>query len=280
MAFRATLVATLLALLALPAEARGRSSTTHGSAPVGGRSSPPTSSHGSAPVNGGRGRGPSLGTPYPRTFIPRYGYGYGYGYYRPLLGYGFSPWLVAPGTPETSPGPTQLRVTAGIQAVALLVGETGVTVGVHGQLEGERWGVALAAQNVSSRQAGATGGLQSIQQAQVRVTYAFLTGRFGRLRGELGGDVLFAPRYIALAPSAGLAGSLWVGGPVALEASVLVSPLPFWQLDYQAGVAVGLGPVGLRAGWRTQVLDDRGAVDGTVHHLVFMGPYLGVAVVF
>ena len=55
---------------------------------------------------------------------------------------------------------------------------------------------------------------------------------------------------------------------------------PFRQLDYKVGAAVGLGPVGLRAGWRTQVLDDMGLVDGVDHRDVFMGPYVGLAFVF
>ena len=59
-----------------------------------------------------------------------------------------------------------------------------------------------------------------------------------------------------------------------------VTNRPSWQFDAQLGLALGLGPVGLRAGWRTQILDDRGLADGVVHRDTFMGPYVGVAVVF
>jgi hypothetical protein len=39
---------------------------------------------------------------------------------------------------------------------------------------------------------------------------------------------------------------------------------------------VGLGPAGLRAGWKQIYLNDLGLVDGIVHADLFSGPYLGV----
>jgi hypothetical protein len=84
----------------------------------------------------------------------------------------------------------------------------------------------------------------------------------------------------ALAPSGGLSGTLWIYGPLALEGSFIATPWPVVQLDGRAGLAVGLGPVGLRAGWRAQLLDDRGVVDGVVHRDLFTGPYVGASIVF
>jgi hypothetical protein len=175
--------------------------------------------------------------------------------------------------------PPSLRVTAGLEAMTYVVGEAGLTVGATAHFEGERWGVLLGGQNIAVASLEGPG-VDLLQQAQARLTYAFLTGRFGRLRAEVGADAVFASDLIVVGPSLGLNGTLWVGGPVALEGTVLVTPFPFWQLDYRAGLAVGLGPVGLRAGWRTQVLDDRGLVDGVVHRDVFMGPYVGASIVF
>ena len=178
---------------------------------------------------------------------------------------------------EESPS---LRVTAGLEAMTYVNGETGVTLGAQVHVEGERWGVLLGGQNIAVRSLDGAG-VDMLQQAQARLTYAFLSGRYGRLRAELGVDAVFAPSIITTGPSAALSGTLWIGGPVALEGMVLVTPLPFWQLDYRAGVAVGLGPVGLRAGWRTQVLDDRGLTgDGLVHRDVYMGPYVGASIAF
>jgi hypothetical protein len=293
MLLRRALLVVLVA--ALPAQARfGKGGGSSGSA------HPASSSHGAGPVSPGKGSGgtgatastPSRTTSTgawrggygPGAFVPRYGYGYGYGY----PGYGlYAPYAVWPwvGLPPTAPAqaalpPLPLRITAGALAMVYVNGQTGLTLGVQGQVEGERWGLFLAGQNIAARALDGTSTMDFIQQAQLRATYAFLTGRYGRLRAELGVDAVFAPNLIALGPSAALSGTLWVGGPVALEGLVLVTPYPFWQLDYQAGLALGLGPVGLRAGWRTQVLDDRGLVDGTVHRDVYMGPYAGVAVVF
>lgn len=206
---------------------------------------------------------------YSGWFVPRYGYGYGYYAGPPLVGQA----EVAQETPN-------LRVIAGLEAMTYIKGETGLTLGAQVHVEGDRWGVLLSGQNIAVRSLDGPG-VDMLQQAQARLTYAFLSGRYGRLRAELGLDAIFASSIISTAPSAGLSGTLWVGGPVALEGTVLVTPLPFWQLDYRAGLAVGLGPVGLRAGWRTQVLDDRGLTgDGVVHRDVFMGPYVGASIVF
>jgi hypothetical protein len=154
-----------------------------------------------------------------------------------------------------------------------------LTVGVLANFEGEQFGVSIAAQNIAVKNQEGPG-YDTIQQASARLTWAFLTGRYGRLRAELGGDIFFAPSMTVIAPTGGVSGSVWVGGPVALEDSIFATPWPITQLDYRAGLAVGLGSVGLRAGWRTQVLDDRGVVDGEAHRDVFMGPYVGASFVF
>jgi hypothetical protein len=146
--------------------------------------------------------------------------------------------------------------------------------------EGERWGISIAFQNIAAPSRETAGAFDTIQQFNAHVTFAFLTGKYGRLRVEGGGDSLFASNLVVLAPTLGLSGSLWVAGPVALEASVMVTPWPIRQLDLRGGVVVGLGPVGLRAGWRTQVLDDQGLVDGIVNRDMFMGPYAGLSLAF
>lgn len=209
---------------------------------------------------------------YSGAYVPMYGYGYGY--YA-----GSTPSLVSGSQTSVAREEVAMRVTAGIEAMTYVVGQTGVTVGVSGYVEGAQWGFYFGGQNIAVRSEDNTS-FDTIQQVSARLTFSFLNGRYGRLRAELGADTVFAPDVIALGPTGGLSGSLWVGGPVALEGSVMVTPVPFWQLDYKVGVAVGLGPVGLRAGWRTQVLDDRGIVDGVAHRDSFMGPYVGVSIVF
>jgi hypothetical protein len=271
---RALLV--VLAMVALPAQARfGK---------AGSSSTPPPSS-GQGPGHSGN---PGTSRPFlvPRWVGPGWGSGYYSGWFVPQYGYGYgyAPMAVVPPLVATQPRPssdeTELRIVAGVEAMVYAIREVGYTVGVHGQVEGDRWGLVLAAQNISVQALDGSGTYDQLQQAQVRASFAFLTGRFGRLRAEVGADAVFAPNLISVGPSAALTGTLWLGGPLALEGSLLVTPFPFWQLDYRAGLALGLGPVGLRVGWRTQLLDDRGLVDGVVHRDVFMGPYAGVALVF
>jgi hypothetical protein len=56
--------------------------------------------------------------------------------------------------------------------------------------------------------------------------------------------------------------------------------IPHLQLDGQAGLAVHLGVLTLRAGWRALLLDERGLVDGEVHRDVLGGPFGGLGLNF
>ena len=309
---RAVVIAAVLAF-ATSAEARfgkggssSSSSSSSASTSSGTRTTSSTSSssttssssgggtyHGAAPVNSGSYQhsgasassyrpswGFSAGRPwrygyYSGAYVPRYGYGYGCYSAAPAV-YGAT--VVEERTDVQEP--TTLRLDAGAEAMPFINGQVGVTLGVHIMVEGDAWGFALTGQNITVRADDGSNGFDNLQQVGVHVTYAFLSGKYGRLRAELGGDAMFAPDVVMMGPTGGLSGSLWIGGPFALEGAVFVTPLPFKQLDYRAGLAVGLGAVGLRAGWRTQILDDNGAVDGVVHRDVFMGPYVGASIVF
>ena len=57
-------------------------------------------------------------------------------------------------------------------------------------------------------------------------------------------------------------------------------PVPYIQVDAQAGLALRLGILTLRSGWRWLMLDDRGRVDGVVHRDYFSGPYAGLGLNF
>lgn len=293
------LLLALTLLAATPADARfgkggggsssggkSSSSSSHGAAPVGPRTSSTSSSSGGGYSSGygytnGYSYGSSFYNPwrygyYSGAFVPMYGYGYGY--YGAPSGYGYAPGLATPGVRQE---PSSLRVSVGLEAIPYLSTERGgFGVGGTAMFEGQHWGISLAFQNIAAPSQDGTSSYDAIQQFNAHVTFAFLTGKYGRLRVEAGGDSIFAANLIVLAPTIGLSGSLWVAGPVALEASVMVTPWPIRQLDYRGGVVVGLGPIGLRAGWRTQVLDDQGLVDGNVNHDTFMGPYGGVSVAF
>lgn len=170
-----------------------------------------------------------------------------------------------------------LRVGAGVEGQGFV---NGFTLGVNVGLEGERWGLTASGQNIAVRKDDGTPGFDHLQVATAHVTFAFLTGRYGRLRVEGGADAAFAPDLIVVGPTAGLSGTIWIGGPFAIEGSTMVTPWPYLQLDAKLGAALGLGPVGLRAGVRLQVLDDRGLVGGVPNRDILFGPYVGAAVVF
>lgn len=212
---------------------------------------------------------------YSGAFVPWYGYGYGL--YAPPS----APAVAAP-TPSVQPEPpNELRVVGAMEANLYVGSEAGGgALNLSAMLEGARWGFGVAGQHMTLRSKDVPGEVDALRQLSLHASHAFLVGQSGRLRGVFGVDAVFAADLVALGPTGGLSGILWIAGPVALEGAASLTPLPFIQLDARANVALGLGPVGLRLGWRTQVLDDRGLVDGIVHQDVFNGPFAGFAYVF
>jgi len=294
---RPAAIFVVLVALAGPAEARfgkggsgrgtGSPPSSSGSGSSGRRSSPPSSYHSAQPVPSYRAQPapPSQGfstTRYAsRPYYRRYrGFGYGYGY-----SYYYAPPVVvapAPVPPPTEPLPeaeavSPIRVSLGIEGQGFI---GGANLGVNAMFEGERWGVSLSAADIIVRTDDGTEGFDHIGDFTAHLTFAFLTGQYGRLRLEAGADAFVAPHLITIGPTFGMSGVVWFGGPVGLEGSVNVTPWPFTQLDGKLGLAVGIENWGLRAGWRVQVLNDRGLVDGVAHQDIFNGPYLGLSYVF
>jgi len=283
----------LAALVALPAEARfgkggGGHSSYHGSSSG---SSPRKSTHAATPIGGGGSTGYLGGGGYggygygggyyqPRwysgfyygSFVPYYGYGWGY---PASYGYGYGGGVMTGGGAAVEEPP--LRVTAGAEAQGYL---TGFTLGVNAAVEGVRWGFAATAQNMAIRKDDGSSGFDNLQAVSAHLTFAPLTGQYGRLRLEGGADAVFAPNLIAIGPTVGASGVWWVGGPIALEGSIMYTPWPYTQVDAKAGLGVGIGAIGLRAGWRFQMLNDQGRVDGTSHTDIYNGPYVGLSLVF
>jgi hypothetical protein len=157
--------------------------------------------------------------------------------------------------------------------------ERGFTLGIHAALEGERWGFSASAQNIAVK-AKDDPGVDMIQQVNAHLTYAFVRTEHLRLRLEGGLQSAFAPSARFFGGGGGFSGSLWVAGPLVIEGSAIATVYPFVQVDGRAGLALGFGPVGIRGGWRVQVLDDRGLVDGVIHQDIFSGPYAGLSVAF
>jgi hypothetical protein len=173
-----------------------------------------------------------------------------------------------------------IRASAGLEFIYFTNQERGYALGLVAGLEIDRTGISVGAQHLTVATDDGTNGSDTIQQLTVRMSYALLVGSRGRVRVELGADTFFAPDITLFGPTAGFSGTLWVFGTFALEGSVMASAYPFWQLDGRAGVVIGIGALGLRAGFRAQLLDDQGTVDGVAHRDVFMGPYAGLGFTF
>jgi hypothetical protein len=244
----------------------GRSSASSG---WGGRRSSGWSFFGPRPVSYGY---------YSGAFVPRYGYGYCVRNTPLVTGAVMTSGVVGEGAVTTEQ--SGLRVTAGIEGLMLTANQVGYVLGAGASAEGERWGLTLQGQAIVVRADDGTLETDRIGVLSARLTYAFLAGKYGRLRLEGGAETVVAPSMVALAPAVGLSGSLWIFGPVALEASAVVVPWPYRELDWRAGAVLGVGPVGIRAGWRTQVLDDQGLVDQVIHRDTFAGPYAGLSMAF
>jgi hypothetical protein len=218
------------------------------------------------------------------AFVPSYGYGYGYYYAPPVMG------ATVMSQPVVQQEPGGLRISIGLEGLYSLsfTNGGGYILGANMLFEGDRFGVSIFAQTLQTQ-------LNQLSQINAHLTFAFLTGKFGRLRVELGADTIFARDLIVMAPTGGLSGQLWIAGPFALEGAIFATPWPIWQLDYRAGVVFGVESFGIRVGWRSQTLEDRGIVGGVPEDTtgctqlangnwscrdVVMGPYVGVGFVF
>lgn len=199
------------------------------------------------------------------AFVPMYGYGYAY------------PEVVGPADEEPQ---APLRATAGLEFLYFTNQDRGYSLGLNAAVEGERFGVSISAHHLSLATDDGSDGSDTLQQLSARVGYTLLSGDRGRVRAELGADVIFAADVVVGGPTIGFSGTLWIAGPLAFEASMYGSVYPFWQLDGRAGLVVGMGALGFRLGWRTQLLDDQGVVDGVAHRDIFMGPYAGLGFAF
>ncbi len=278
------------------AEARFGKAGSGGSTGGGGRSSGssggthravPVDSRGSSSGSSGSSGGSSSSGSSFSTFRYRSGLGYYSGAFVPFYGYGYrAPGLYYPTASINDPieveetsGTTRTTFNADVMFFVANANQ-GFALGLNGSFEGDRWGFNGSAQNLSVKTDDGSPGMDNLQQVNAHLTFAFLTGERGRARLEAGLDVVFAPSAIFLAPTAGLSGTVWLLGPLAFEASLYGSVYPFWQVDGRAAVVLGLGSVGFKLGWRTQLLDDQGAVDGVVHRDIFMGPYASVGFAF
>lgn len=294
-------LATAMATLLVPSDAQAR---------FGKRGSGASKTGSSAQTPGPR--APSSGPPAPRPprtephhgpyyryrspvyyggwYSPSYSYYYGshrYGSY-PYYPYGVTAPPPPPGTPPAPPGalpPPPEAMTAAPPPPILLAGADGLlpisggaAFGVSLSLEGRRWGIRGAAVGFSLPSEAAPGERDLLRTLDAHLTYAVLSGERGRVRVEAGLDSVFAEDVVVLGPDLGTSVEMALVGPLCAEGSAHFTPLPHRRFDVNAGLALGLGSLKMRAGWRHLVLDDNGVLrDGSRNIDRFTGPYLGLA---
>jgi hypothetical protein len=174
------------------------------------------------------------------------------------------------------------RMVLGFELGTVNDGHSGVGGMALGALrwEGERWGLDARVQGMALPTDDGTLGTDQLGLWSAHVSFAPVAVERVRLRLGAGVDVARAPDVLMLGPglSAGL--DVCLVGELDFEARAQYTPLPFDRREVEAGLALTLGPFMLRGGLRTQLLDDRGVVDGVRHVDQLTGPYLGAALVF
>jgi hypothetical protein len=275
-----------LVLALTPASAEARFGKRSGGGGGGASSGSAAGMHGATGYSAGS-RGFSYAPSY-RYFLPYYYgfpsfyYGWGYGYY-PYYGY-YPPYYYDPYSypyaPEISVGQQyrpELKVTLGAEGQAY---SGGGSLAVNAGLEGRRFGIRGQFTGLSIKADDGTPTNDTIKLFDLFATYALIAHPSARFRVEAGLMSAFAPDLTAVGPGFGFSGSLRLLGPLGAEAAIHGTPYPYRELDWNAGIALGFGPLALRGGWRRVYLDDNGLVyKGVNQKDIFSGPYAGVGII-
>ncbi len=191
----------------------------------------------------------------------------------------YAPQYVAPAPQQevsTVEDTREGRVAVGLEGHFF---SQGGNAGATAAFEERHWGFIAQGYQWGLRPLDGSPGLDTMQTASARLTYALVSGPTGRFRLEGGADVANTPEVLMVGPTVGVSGLLNTS-ILSLEASATWTPLPYQQLDVRAGIGVELGILQLRAGYRAQLLSDNGMVDGVDHTELFSGPYAGIGLIF
>ncbi|WNG61769.1 hypothetical protein F0U59_48945 [Archangium gephyra] len=167
-----------------------------------------------------------------------------------------------------------------VNAEGLALASGGSAMGLNAGIEGQHWGVALAGTGMRMPTDDGTPGQDKIDLFNLHLTLAVYTDDQTRLRLEGGVASAKAPSATFTGPSFAVSFERCLNGVLDLETRAQLVPAPHFQLDAQAGLALHLSAINLRAGWRVMTLDDKGQVDGERHRDYFSGPYAGVGLYF
>ncbi|WP_257463277.1 hypothetical protein [Archangium lipolyticum] len=198
-----------------------------------------------------------------------------YRYYDPYYGLMWrrppmpSPSVRAENEPET---PAKVDFTADAGLVT-----QGTSLGLGLQVDGQQLGFGARLNVFSLTPDDGSRGRDYISLLSLKPSVLLVSREALSVRLLAGMDMAFAPDAIFVGPGLGTSAMLRVVGPLKLEASASWTPLPFTQLTGDAGVAVQLGVVRLRGGYRATYLNDQGRVDGNVNREFFAGPYAGLS---
>ncbi|MBN1207685.1 MAG: hypothetical protein JXB05_22665 [Myxococcaceae bacterium] len=147
-------------------------------------------------------------------------------------------------------------------------------------IEGSRFGVDGRLTGLGLPTDDGTPGSDTITLLEGHLTWALISQERMRLRAEAGVSSAIAPDVTFTGFSLGTSFEACLIGPLDVEARLQATPFPYRQLDASAALALHLGALVLRGGYRGMVLDDAGLVDGIVHRDVFGGPYFGLGLTF
>ncbi|MCY1072904.1 hypothetical protein [Archangium lansingense] len=244
----------------------------HDATPVG-RGSDDSPNNGGNGGNSGGGKGPRPRRP---ILTPGVGWISVTGAYVPYYHRRYRPRPAAQEPDE--PNHRVMMVRMGAEAGYLR--KEGRTVGLNLGLEERRWGISTRFTTLMLNTDDGSEGQDRIHLADASVTFAPYASERGRLRWEAGVAMARAPDITFIGPSLALSFERCLFGPFDVEGRVQWVPLPHLQLDGQAALAMHLGALTVRAGWRGLLLDDRGYLDGVVHRDKIGGPFAGVGLHF
>lgn len=156
----------------------------------------------------------------------------------------------------------------------------GIGLAASFRLDGISWGFVADGRLLTLGAEDGSANVDSISLANAHLTYALLSGEYGKLRLEAGIASAFAPDLIVAGPSVGSTVTLNLSPWFGFDAGLHGTPFPFRRIEWSAGAHLALGPVGLHTGWRVIDLDDAGLVDGVSHRDVLAGPYAAASLTF
>jgi hypothetical protein len=147
-------------------------------------------------------------------------------------------------------------------------------------LEGRRFGVDARLTGMGLTTDDGSVGTDTLSLMEAHFTWALISLERARLRVEAGVSSANAPDISFVGPSLGMSLEACMAGPLDFEARVQTTPFPYRQVDASAALALHLGALVLRGGYRGMVLDDAGYVDGVTHVDTFHGPFFGMGLTY